>query len=383
MPTPDTALAPIERARGLPNRHYTDPAVHAEELERLFLGGWAGLCFASDVPEPGDAMPVDFAGQPLVAVRGRDGAVRVFENVCRHRGMILIPEKRRIGGAIRCPYHSWCYSTDGRLVATPHVGGPGRNTAAGIDRDTLGLTAIRAHVWRDVVFIDRSGRAPDFGTFAADLMARWADHEHPVHDCGPEGSFDLTPDCNWKLAVENFSESYHLPWIHPGLNSYSRLEDHYHIEARGRFSGQGTGVYRPPLDAEGRRFPDFPGMLPRWETAAEYAALWPNVLFGVHRDQAFAILLLPEGQGRTRERIRLTYADPAVSAPEWDEMRRTNAMMWKDVFREDIFVVEGMQAGRRARGFDGGRFSPAMDGPVHLFHAWVAERMKAAGALPV
>ena len=373
----DPVLAPIQRARGLPNAHYTDPDVHAVELERLFLGGWAGLCFASDVPEPGDAMPVDFAGQPLVAVHGKDGRIRVFENVCRHRGMILVPEKRRIGGALRCPYHSWCYATDGRLVATPHVGGPGRNTAPGINRATLGLTEVRAHVWRDVVFVDRSGTAPAFEVFAADLIARWADLDQPLHDAGPEGSFDLTPACNWKLAVENYSESYHLPWVHPGLNSYSRLEDHYHIEAPRRFAGQGTRVYRPPLDPTGRRFPDFAGVLPRWDTAAEYVALCPNVLLGVHRDQSFAILLLPDGQDRTRERIRLTYASAEVAGTEWAAMRATNAAMWKDVFVEDIFVVEGMQRGRAARGFDGGRFSPAMDGPVHLFHAWVAERMGA------
>ena len=129
---------PIDKAHGLPNSHYTDPTVYAEETRALLAGEWAGLGVAAQVPESGDAVPIDFAGMPLLLMRGRDGDVRVFQNICRHRGMILVDEPRRIEGAIRCPYHSWCYASDGRLVSTPHVGGPGQNTHDGIDRDTLG-----------------------------------------------------------------------------------------------------------------------------------------------------------------------------------------------------------------------------------------------------
>ena len=97
------------------------------------------------------------------------------------------------------------------------------------------------------------------------------------------------------------------------------------------------------------------------------------MLLGVHRDHAFSILLLPQGQDRTQERVNLYYASDATS----DDLRAKNAAQWKEVFVEDIFVVEGMQRGRAAPGFDGGRFSPAMDGPTHLFHQWVAARMQA------
>ncbi|KUJ80793.1 (2Fe-2S)-binding protein [Ruegeria marisrubri] len=364
---------PIERAHGLPNAHYTDPAVHAEETEALLLNGWAGLAVTADVPEPGDAAPMEFMGIPLLLIRDREGQVRVFQNICRHRGMILVEEPRKIEGAIRCPYHSWCYSTQGRLVSTPHVGGPGQNSHEGIKRDELGLIEVRSHIWREVVWINVSGEAPAFEEANAKLMERWAEFEKPLYHGGEDSRFRLDVNCNWKLAVENYCESYHLPWVHPGLNSYSRLEDHYHIEEPGLFSGQGTLVYRQLAGEGGKVFPDFDGLSNRWNTAAEYIAVFPNVLLGVHRDHAFAIILRPEAQDRTSEHIHLFYAAPQTDPA----LRQKNAEQWKLVFEEDVFVVEGMQRGRAAPGFDGGRFSPAMDGPTHLFHDWVARRLQA------
>lgn len=372
-------LQPVARARGLPNAHYVDDATYLAERERVLFASWSGLCFGKDVPEPGDAMPVEFLGQPLVAVRGRDGEIRIFQNTCRHRGMILVDTRKKVGGVLRCPYHSWCYSLQGELVTTPHVGGPGRNTHAGIDRASLGLVEIRSHVWRDIVFVNVDGAARPFEEVHADLVVRWGEFEgKPLTFGGEDSTFRFDVACNWKLAVENYCESYHLPWVHPGLNSYSRLEDHYDIEAPGAYSGQGTYVYRPMITAEGHRFPDFAGLSQMWGSGAEYVALYPNVLLGVHRDHAFAIILEPVAKDRTIEHVAIHYADPEVAAPAWEPMRLANARLWHDVFAEDIFVVEGMQKGRRGRRFDGGKFSPAMDGPTHCFHHWVASRMQDA-----
>ncbi len=363
---------PIDNAHGLSNAHYIDPSVHDEEKHAVLGANWAGLAVASDVPEPGDAVPMEFLGQPLLLVRDKQGQVRVFYNICRHRGMILVDKPGKIEGAIRCPYHSWCYGTDGRLVSTPHVGGPGKNTHDGIDRTTLGLVEVRSYIWRDVVFINLSGTAQPFEEAMSDVMARWAEFEQPLYHGGPESAFTLEVGCNWKLAVENYCESYHLPWVHPGLNSYSRLEDHYHIEEKEKFSGQGTLVYRQLKGDDGNTFPDFDGLSDKWDTAAEYIAVYPNVLLGVHRDHCFAIILVPESHERTVEHIHLYYAQPQISA----DMRHANATLWKEVFVEDVFVVEGMQRGRHAEGFDGGRFSPVMDGPTHLFHDWVAAQVE-------
>jgi phenylpropionate dioxygenase-like ring-hydroxylating dioxygenase large terminal subunit len=362
---------PTAEARGLPNAHYTDPDKFIEERDALFGAGWAGLAVASDVPEIGDAVPINFLDIPLLLIRGRDDVVRVFQNICRHRGMILVSEPRRIEGAIRCPYHSWCYSTQGQLVATPHVGGPGFNSHKDMDRATLGLIEVRSHVWRDVVWINLSGDAPAFEDAMRDVIARWADFEKPLFHGGDDSRFTLTVDSNWKLAVENYCESYHLPWVHPGLNSYSRLEDHYNIEIEGVTSGQGTLVYRQLQGDSGAVFPDYADLDPKWDAGAEYLSIYPNVLLGVHRDHAFAIILRPNGPNQTEEFIHIYYATPDTDI----SLRQKNAEQWKVVFEEDIFVVEGMQRGRRAPGFDGGRFSPAMDGPTHCFHKWAAGRI--------
>jgi phenylpropionate dioxygenase-like ring-hydroxylating dioxygenase large terminal subunit len=372
MPTDlSTVTRPISTANGLPNEHYVDAGVFAEERDALLYNTWSGVAVAADVPEPGDARPIEFLGLPLLLIRDREGVVRVFQNTCRHRGMILVSEPRKIEGAIRCPYHSWCYSTDGRLVATPHVGGPGMNSHADMDKSTLGLIEMRSHIWRDVVFVNISGDAPPFEEVHADLLKRWSEFDVPHHHGGADSRFELALTTNWKLAVENYCESYHLPWVHPGLNSYSRLEDHYNIEEPGLYSGQGTLVYRQLRGDDGATFPDFPGLSEKWNEGAEYITVYPNVLLGAQRDHAFAIILEPRGVDQTVEHIHLYYSTPKTD----DALRAKNTAQWKVVFEEDIFVVEGMQKGRHGPGFDGGRFSPAMDGPTHCFHAWVADRM--------
>lgn len=362
---------PVAKANGLPNAHYVDPQVFAEESKATLLSTWSGLAVAADVPEPGDAVPLTFLGMPLLLIRDKQGSLRVFNNTCRHRGMILVDEPRKIEGAIRCPYHSWCYSTQGQLVTTPHVGGPGQNTHDAIDRSELGLIEVRSHIWRDVVFININGDAAPFEEVHAKLMARWGEFDQPHHHGGADSKFDLTLETNWKLAVENYCESYHLPWIHPGLNSYSRLEDHYHITEPGQFSGQGTLVYRQLTGAQGEVFADFAQLSDKWDQGAEYIAIYPNVLLGAQRDHAFVILLEPLDTEHTVEHVHIYYA----TADSDDVLRAKNTTQWKEIFEEDIFVVEGMQRGRHAPGFDGGRFSPAMDGPTHNFHDWVARRM--------
>ena len=366
-----SVLRPVETANGLPNAHYTTDEAYEAERVPLWNSTWAGVCMAAEVPEPGDARPIDYLGVPLFVMRGKDGEVRVFQNICRHRGMILVTEPRRIEGAIRCPYHSWCYSHEGKLVATPHVGGPGQNSHPDIKREELSLLEVRSHIWMGVVFINLSGDAPEFADLHADLIERWREFDVPLHHGGDDSTFTLECRTNWKLAVENFCESYHLPWVHPGLNSYSRLEDHYNIEVPGLYSGQGTLVYRQITDEDGSTFPDFAGLSDKWDTGGEYITVTPNVMLGVQRDHCFAIILEPKGPRMTIEHIHLLYAAPDTS----DSLRAKNAAQWKEVFIEDIHVVEGMQAARGAPGFDGGRFSPAMDGPTHLFHQWVAGRL--------
>ncbi|WP_395334686.1 aromatic ring-hydroxylating dioxygenase subunit alpha [Novosphingobium sp. BL-8H] len=367
----------IARAQGLPNAHYVDQTVFEEEKRSVLFGNWAGVGFGKDVPEVGDAKPVDFLGMPLLLVRDRSGVVNVFQNTCRHRGMILVDQPTKIRGAIRCPYHSWCYGLDGALRTTPHIGGPGQNTHDEIDASELGLVKVPSHVWRDVVFVNINGNMPPFEEVHADLLQRWSDFDQPQYHGGEGSSFKLEVNTNWKLAVENYCESYHLPWVHPALNTYSRLEDHRNIEHRAEYSGQITLVYRQLEDENGAKLPDFEGLPEYWNEGAEYVSLFPNVLLGVQRDHVFALVLQPLSLEKTVEHVELYYAEKPGESDEQDALRTENAKRWKVVFEEDIFVVEGMQRGRHGQLFDGGRFSPAMDGPTHIFHKWIANQVQA------
>jgi len=368
------AARPIARASGLPNALYAAESGLSAEKAALFAPGWAGIGFAKDVPEPGDVKPVELLGEPLLIVRNRDRQVKVFQNVCRHRGAILVEEARSTTGLLRCPYHAWCYDLNGALRQTPHVGGPGIHEHQQVEKSELGLFEIRSHVFMDVVFVNLSGDAEPFARHHARLRKHWRDFDKPLHFCGPESSFQLDVRTNWKLAVENYCESYHLPFVHPGLNSYSRLEDHGNILGDGPWSGQLTRVYNPTLSGDGRKFPDFDALPARWDRSAEYLSVYPNVLLGVHRDHVFAMILEPVSHDRTREHVAIYYASPDVARQQWTDLRTKNAEQWKSVFLEDIGIVESLQRGRNASRFDGGRFSPVMDESTHHFHAWVAQQ---------
>ena len=361
----------IGKAKGLPNEHYIDSQVYEEEKKALIFDKWAGLAVASDVTNPGDALPLTFFGMPLLLLRDQKGSIRVFLNTCRHRGMILVEKAKNIEGVIRCPYHSWCYSTNGDLVSTPHAGGPGNNTHKDINRDHLNLHEIRSYLWRDVIWINVNNNASDFRSSMKPLLDRWKDFESPLYHGGHDSSFELLVKGNWKLAVENYCESYHLPWIHPDLNSYSRLQDHYNIQEPNSFSGQGTLVYKQLFGKSNETFPDFKKFGKTLGENAEYLSIYPNVLMGMHRDHAFTVIITPQGPEKTLESAHLYY-----STPNTDEtLRRKNTAQWKKIFEEDIFVVEGMQQGRHAKFFDGGKFSSVMEGPTHCFHQWVAYNM--------
>ena len=367
-------LRKVETAHGLPNAHYIDPEMFERERRHVLFANWSGVGFGKDVPEPGCVKPVEFLGMPLLIVRDDAGEVAVFQNTCRHRGMILVEEATKLRGAIRCPYHSWCYGLNGKLRTTPHVGGPGQSRHEAIKNDELGLIRIKSHMWLDVVFVNIDGMAAPFEEMNADLLARWAEFDQPIHFGGDESGYELTVKTNWKLAVENYCESYHLPWVHPGLNSYSRLEDHYNINELGKYSGQGSYLYRR-YEEDGRHFPDFADLSEKWDTGAEYLVVYPNVLLGVQRDHLFAMVLEPKSLDETVEHVAIYYAKPERQMADWKAMKASNSQLWRGIFEEDIFVVEGMQKGRRGVHFDGGRFSPEMDGPTHNFHHWVASQL--------
>ncbi len=369
---------PIETAAGLPNDAYTSSAFAALERDAVLGRSWTCIGVGHQVANPGDVRPVTLLGLPLILLRDMDGEIRVFHNVCSHRGMELVTAPCRSKGTLRCPYHSWTYHLNGDLRATPFVGGPGTTDCGGFDKARHGLKPVRSAVWFDAVFVNLSGDAPDFAEFIAPLAERWRDFDASrLRHGGEDSRFQVDVACNWKLAVENYCEAYHLPWIHPGLNSYSRLEDHYNIECDGHFAGQGSLAYRPALNGNADPFPAHPGLPDQWIGAAEYIALFPNVLFGIHADHFYTVCLQPVTVSRTIEHFEIYYFDEEAADADHGKLRQANAAQWLGVFEEDRGVVEGMQRGRASPAFRGGVFSPVMDRPTHCFHKWVASKLTA------
>ena len=374
----DVVNNPIEQSHGLPNECYTSEAYTKIERKKLFEDKWIVVGVASSVPNKGDAKPFNLLDLPIIILRDKKDKIRVFHNVCSHRGYKILQKPCNIKNTIRCPYHSWSYNTDGKLIATPHIGGMNKHHAKNFNKSASGLKEIRSAVWLDLILINISNNEIPFEKYIKPLSDRWSKFWHQkdrklISHSNDYGYFQLKANCNWKFAIENYCESYHLPWVHPGLNSYSNIEDHYHIQGLpNRFAGQGTTVYNPRLKGK-EKFPCFPNWSKDKEHIAEYVALFPNVMLGIHKDHYYAYWLEPVNHKYTIEHMEIYYVgDKAENSKKFKSLRKQNHKLWQGVQSEDVYIIEGMQEGRNSPSYNGGNFSPIMDNPTHHFHKWVA-----------
>jgi len=377
----DVVMKPIEKSHGLPNECYTSNQYSKLERKKLFEDKWVVIGVASSLPNEGDAKPFDLLGIPIMILRDKKNKIRVFHNVCSHRGYKILQESCKIKNVIRCPYHSWSYDTSGNLVATPHLGGMNKHSSKKFDKSTSGLKEIKSYVWLDMIFINISENEISFEDYIKPLSDRW-EKFWPIKDrdlivySKDFGYFNLNANCNWKFAIENYCESYHLPWVHPGLNSYSKIDDHYHIQGLpNRFAGQGTKVYNPRFKGK-EKFPCFPNWPKDKLHIAEYVALFPNVMLGIHKDHFYAYWLEPIDHKSTKEHMEIYYVgDKAANSKKFISLRKQNFKLWKEIQTEDLNIIQGMQEGRNSPSYNGGNFSPIMDNPTHHFHKWVAKNL--------
>jgi choline monooxygenase len=374
----ESAKDSIIEANGLPNECYLNDEYFKIERERVFFNNWIVVGVSSSVPEIGDAKPFDLMGVPLLILRDKNNKIRVFHNVCSHRGMILVNEECKLKNTIRCPYHSWSYNFDGELIATPHVGGMNIHEADGFIKSKSNLKEVSTHVWMDLIFININKNKKNFEESIHPLEQQWSkfiskEDQKLIRHAKDFGYFNMEVQSNWKLAIENYCESYHLPWVHPELNRVSNLKDHYHIEDISEtFSGQGSNKYSQQFDGNKKlsTFPNWPNDLYQ---NSEYVSLFPNVMLGIHVDHFYAFWLEPLSNKNTREHFEMYYVgDESASSDEYKEIRKKNFAFWQEVMNEDVGVIEGMQKGRSSPAYNGGNFSPVMDTPTLMFHKWVA-----------
>ena len=371
----------IEVANGLPNECYTSEEYLLYEKERIFCNKWAVIGVGSSIPNPGDVKPYNLLGIPLILIRDNDMKIRVFHNVCSHRGFKLLNKQCTLKNVIICPYHSWSYDFKGNLVATPHIGGFNNHQSEKFDKTNSNLKEVKTKIWMDIIFVNINSNEIDFDEYIKPLEQRWSkfikkeDQGLIVHS-NDYGYFNLDVKCNWKFAIENYCESYHLPTVHPELNKVSNINDHYHIQGLpNRFAGQGSKKYEQLIKGN-KKFNTFGN----WEKSrlknSEYIALFPNVMIGLHIDHFYVFWLEPLAINKTKEHMQMYYVgEKSANGEELKELRKENVRFWKDVMLEDINAIEGMQAGRDSPVYNGGNFSPIMDQPTHQFHKWVANSL--------
>ena len=224
----DKTAAPDLRTEddfSLPGWIYRDPEFFELEKQAIFKKAWQLVCHVSDVPAKGDYQTFDFLNESILTVRGDDGRVRSFHNVCRHRASRLVDGTHgNCGRRITCPYHAWTYATDGRLVSVPM-----RSNYPGLDTDHYGLAEIEQEIWRGFIFVRFAPGLPS----VADQMSPYADElaSFPFEDVKPLGKVRLrTRAVNWKNVSDNYSDGLHIPVAHPGLTRI--FGKSYGIEAK-------------------------------------------------------------------------------------------------------------------------------------------------------
>ncbi len=376
--TMNGVLGPIATAKGLPNPCYTDS--HYAEYERDFVLGksWASLAFTNELPEAGYAKPIEFMGTPLLLVRDKSDEVRVFHNVCSHRGLRLCEQEKKIRNLIRCPYHAWAYSCDGQLKKTPNIGGVNVHTIEDFNTSSHGLKTVRHAIWMNIIFINLSADAESFDDFIAPLEKRWQIYfgkqdRNSIKPAVTGSDLEMGVNCNWKLAIDNYCEAYHLPTVHPDLNRQSPLDKHYNITDGDGMSGQGSERYTA-AEVDNKKLPVIDGWPSDRLQQAEYISLYPNTLLGIQADHFFSLLVIPKEAEVSHEKLQISYMGDAAQAQEFQALREAVLKSWQVVFSEDVFAVEGMQRGRHSPAYDGGVLTPLQDIPTHHFHAWVAKR---------
>ncbi|MDA8937112.1 Rieske 2Fe-2S domain-containing protein [Candidatus Pelagibacter sp.] len=368
---------PINVAKGLPNECYISKEYLAYERDKVFCNKWTVIGVGSSIPNPGDVKPYNLLGIPLMMVRAKDKKIRVFHNVCSHRGFKLLDKPCNLKNLIRCPYHSWSYDFKGKLIVTPHIGGLNIHNSEKFNKSKSNLKEVRVEIWMDIIFVNINNNEVKFNEYVKPLEDRWSkfiskeDQNLLVHS-RDHGYFSLDVRSNWKFAIENYCESYHLPTIHPKLNKISNISDHYHIQGLpNRFAGQGSKKYNQLIQGN-KIFENFKNWPKELSKKSEYIALFPNVMIGLHIDHFYIFWLEPIAINKTKEHLAMYYVgDNSANGKELENMRKKNMRFWKGVMSEDVRAIEGMQEGRSSPIYNGGNFSHVMDNPTHQFHKWV------------
>lgn len=326
---------------GLPAWVYTDPEFLALERQSIFAPSWQIICHESDVAERGQFATLDFMGTLVFVMRGDDGAVRAFRNVCRHRAARLLDDPfGACASRIVCPYHAWTYDLGGRLVGVPQ-----RERYDTFDNDEYGLVAINLQQAGGFLFVNASDDNSSFDDFIRPMVAEFA--RYRTKEMRALGRItQRVRDVNWKIAIENFVDYLHLPVAHDGLDglvgsSYAlAIDDDACV-----ITADIDDAPDQTLSARAYRkfLPEAAHLPPERRRQWRYIMLWPNLAFDIYPDQIDFMQFIPLSADRTLLR-EISYALPDTRR-EMGAARYLNWRINRVVNREDQNIIERTQAG--------------------------------------
>ena len=307
------------------------------------------VCHVSEIQQPGEWRKLDYLGESVIVIRGDDGSVRAFHNVCRHRGSRLVDEHGGCDRVLTCPYHGWSYGRDGALKGVPH-----REEYPGLDPDEWSLKPVAVEEWQGFYFVSLEPGAPS----VSEMMAPHEDEIAPYRfrEMAPIGRITLRPRrLNWKTIADNYSDGLHIPIGHPGLTRL--FGKNYRIGA-GEHVDKMEGDLRdaPSANPSERAYQQF---LPDAEHLPEshkrkwlYFKLFPNVAFDIYPDQVDFMQFLPVSATETVIR-EISYALP----DQRREMKAARYLNWRinrQVNAEDTLLIERVQAGMESGAYEPG-----------------------------
>ena len=343
---------------GLPSKAYTDQEFWEKECDTVLTEGWLFVGFVHEFLKSGDVIPSFIAGKPILLVKNNNKDITAFHNVCSHRCLKLIDEKKNVGKIIRCPYHSWTYNLEGKLIAAPHIGGINKHKPQGFNFKNHGLKPIRIHIWHDWIFINLNGKAKKFEEYAKPLIKKFEDINFNKLKYAATLDFGKI-NTNWKFLIENFIEPYHVQFVHKATTNQP-LKDHYTI-VDGICYGSGVDVKKEDNKNSSAL-----------SVSSRYLSLFPNFIIGTYYPNQIGVYLnTPISPGITsQKRIIYTTDGKEMTKEETDITKK----IWWSVHKEDHAICERLQEGRASPASDaGGLLSPYWEKGVQKFQKLIIQ----------
>ncbi len=344
----------------MPQKFFVSPEVFAEEQERIFARQWILAGRADELAGPGDYKLVELAGESVIVVRDKAGDLRVFYNVCRHRGSRLCEKSSGHLSAIQCPYHAWTYSLDGRLIGAPDM-------EVDFDRSSYGLASANVALWEGFIFVNLAKAPIALEKWFALLAGKFA--EWNMASLRPANRIDYEIEANWKLIFQNYSECYHCSGVHPELTELSPSDSSQNDLCEGPFLGGFMTVDAGRSLTKSGKACALP-IADRGSNRVFYYSIFPNMLLSLHPDYVMAHTLRPISPDRTFISCEWFFSPEAF---ERDDFNPNDAVeFWDMVNRQDWHVCELSQQGISSRAYQPGPYSPRESIPA----AWDREYLR-------